>query len=443
MCSPAAVVPALNSSIQGLGMSKYWKSLCEEVAAPLAARTSWSGQSACWERMKQEGCFAGDGRLSWRSAQENLARKGLVPFPEIVPFHPLKRQDLCQHASLGAPLEDATSDEVREAKAWLQSTVAIYVLSLEDKKDSTAAESLAAQGVNFTVLQGVDLALNGSYKEAQKQGSIPVDFNFSHAESASRTMLQGMDGVAGAVGLAASHLQAMQRATDAGDEAPLVLILEDDATLVMDFAVKLKRLVKDEAPCDWVAISLQSACPYGECVSPHLTRVRPNGNEPEERCRHGANFGFYSMLYRKATLPPLMHRLKQTVWDEERPRCLDLDVALASLSGEVAYYAVPKVQAPGMVASGGEDSSRWKNTANAKVDLGKFSGGKPGKHKAKNTTAPKTPVYYSTTITTTSTSRTSTTTTTSTVTISTTSTSTSTVTSTEGHPWWEFWSSWR
>eukprot|EP00959_Pyramimonas_sp_CCMP1952_P405181 8492091-Pyramimonas_sp.AAC.1 len=45
-------------------------------------------------------------------AQENLARRSLVPFPEIVPIHPLRRPELCQHASLGALAGDASAEEV-------------------------------------------------------------------------------------------------------------------------------------------------------------------------------------------------------------------------------------------------------------------------------------------------------------------------------------------
>merc|ERR1711920_859282 len=119
-----------------------------------------------------------------------------------------------------------------------------------------------------------------------------------------------------------------------------------------DFAIKLKRLLETEAPCDWDAISLRSRCPYGECVSPHLTRVWPDGNEPEERCRHGVNYGFFAMLYRLADLEDLHNRLAAVVWDHSRPHCLDVDVALASIADMIAYYAVPGMQEPGFLSEG-------------------------------------------------------------------------------------------
>merc|ERR1712038_2182997 len=126
-----------------------------------------------------------------------------------------------------------------------------------------------------------------------------------------------------------------------GQQQPLAIILEDDVRLEPDFVVKLKQLVENEAPCDWTAISLKSACPHGACVTPHLLRVQPDVNEPLERCRHGGNYGFYGMLYKVSSMGDLHQRLAGTVWDANRPHCLDVDVALASISDQVAYYAVP------------------------------------------------------------------------------------------------------
>jgi len=433
----------MESSVRGLGVSEFWKGLCEGVAGPLASTSSWPGQSPLWERLKQESCYADHGKLSWKQAQENLARRSLVPFPEIVPIHPLRRPELCQHASLGALAGDASAEEVERAKAWLKATVAVYVLVFSKQQDppgGPAGAGLSAQGVDFELLQGLDLARNGSYQMAKQSGAIPAGFDSAKAETASRTMLQGMDGIAGAVGLAASHLQAMGHAASASDGKPLVLILEEDAAPAPDFAVRLRRLVQDEAPCDWVAISLQSACPYGECVTPHLSRVRPNANEPAERCHHGVNFGFYSMLYRRVLLPSLVRRLEQAVWDVERPRCLDVDVALASLADEVAYYAVPKVQVPGLIVSGGEESSRVKNMANAQVQLEETDKqGTQKSHREATVEDEGGPLFYYTTTTTTSTSQTSTTTSSTTSTTTSTSSVTTTVSTTVAAPWWQIW----
>uniref|UniRef100_A0A7S1S1J7 Uncharacterized protein n=1 Tax=Alexandrium catenella TaxID=2925 RepID=A0A7S1S1J7_ALECA len=65
------------------------------------------------------------------------------------------------------------------------------------------------------------------------------------------------------------------------------------------------------------------------------------------------------MLYRADRLPDLRKRLASVVWNSARPRCLDVDVALASISDEVAYYAVPAIQRPGFLSEGDQGSSRW------------------------------------------------------------------------------------
>merc|ERR1711879_574806 len=53
------------------------------------------------------------------------------------------------------------------------------------------------------------------------------------------------------------------------------------------------------------------------------------------------------MLYRTKMLAKVQRLWKRTVFDANRPHCMDVDVALASISDQVAYYAVPAVQDPG------------------------------------------------------------------------------------------------
>merc|ERR1712232_146846 len=186
--------------------------------------------------------------------------------------------------------------------------------------------------------------------------------DFDLAQRRASSDYQGMGGILGTVGCAAAHLNALHIAANNFRLTPtksLALILEDDVELVWDFAVRLKRLLQSEAPCDWEAISLRSRCPYGVCVSPHLTRVLPDGNEPEDRCRHGVNYGFFAMLYRLDALPVLREQLWIRVWDAWHPRCLDVDVAFASISDRFAYYAVPFIQEPGFLSEGGQGSSRF------------------------------------------------------------------------------------
>jgi len=64
------------------------------------------------------------------------------------------------------------------------------------------------------------------------------------------------------------------------------------------------------------------------------------------------------MLYRIDSLATLRTRWQQTVFNEERPHCMDVDVALASMSDEVAYYAVPGVQSYGLIVENHMGSSR-------------------------------------------------------------------------------------
>lgn len=46
------------------------------------------------------------------------------------------------------------------------------------------------------------------------------------------------------------------------------------------------------------------------------------------------------------------------MFNAEHPQCLDVDVAFASMSDEVAYYAVPFVQNPGFLSEIVSTSSR-------------------------------------------------------------------------------------
>merc|ERR1740129_2336174 len=249
------------------------------------------------------------------------------------------------------------------AKTWLANNVAVYVVALpaEAERKQFMQTRMAELGIQFTFLVGVDLRVPGSYAKAKTDGVIPMDFNYQLAD-------QNGGGVAGMVGCAAAHLGAMQTIATGGNQGkPLAVVLEDDVTLETDFAIKLYRIVTAEAPCDWEVISLKSACPFGACVTEHLTRVMPDVNEPDARCRHGVNYGFYGMLYKVQTLNDVRAKLGQRVWDPNTPHCLDVDVALASISDTLGYYAVPYWQAPGLLSMGGHGSTRNDNDA-APVD---------------------------------------------------------------------------
>merc|ERR1719414_1172730 len=67
----------------------------------------------------------------------------------------------------------------------------------------------------------------------------------------------------------------------------------------------------------------------------------------------------HAVLYRTETLGSLQVKWKRTVFDEERPHCMDVDVALASISDQVGYYAIPAVQDPGFLFETNHPSARW------------------------------------------------------------------------------------
>merc|ERR1740121_3322304 len=149
------------------------------------------------------------------------------------------------------------------------------------------------------------------------------------------------------------------------DGSPLAIVLEDDVMVEDDFVERVWHLVLRELPCDWEVTSLYSRCPYGTCVSEHLSRVHPDYDEPHWRCRQGVNWGMQGVLYRTEKLRGFQERWRDTVFDEQRPHCLDVDVALASISDEVAYYAVPSVQEPGFLRETDGGSARWDINQNA------------------------------------------------------------------------------
>lgn len=322
----------------------------------------WQGENWCWQWMKHIGCYHSSGTMTWLEAQNRTASFRLAPPVEEARMEPLAEPGICEHASFGAPVHDAQPEEVNEAQAWFDANVSVFVLNMPDDFDRLQYMStrLRQLGISFERIPGIDMSQSGAYAKAKRSGLISKEFNFSIANAVAKTEYQNMEGIVGTVGCAAAHLRAMAFAVSQGNVTgrPLALILEDDAELEDDFVVKLRRLVTTEAPCDWEAISLRTMCPYGICVSPHLTRVLPDGNEPVDRCRHGVNYGFYAMLYPAHALESVHERLCKTVWNNSRPHCLDVDVALASISNEVAYYAVPGFQNPGFLSTGHVESRR-------------------------------------------------------------------------------------
>jgi len=220
--------------------------------------------------------------------------------------------------------------------------------------------TLSELDIPFEFVDGVDMRIAGALEAAVDEGLIPSSFNMTKAQAEAYRARENMGtsgSIMGTVGCASGHFRAQMRGVKHKPKY-LTLIFEDDVSPEADVIPKLWRLVTAEMPCDWQAVSLYSRCPFGECVSPHLTRVQPDVNEPSWRCRHGVNYGFQGMLYRTSEIEDLQHLWKPVVFDDSRPHCLDVDVALASISDQVRFYAIPAAQNPGFLHEVSMGSSR-------------------------------------------------------------------------------------
>jgi len=349
-CNPSAPVSGMAAAPLSFDLPEKVMEACQKAPGPADA-PHWAGQNWCWEWMKHIGCHLSSGQLSWREAQQAAAEKHLSPYPKVAPMLPLQNPDLCEHTSFGTGVS-ATRSEMKAAKTWFDATVAVYLLNVSGDPDQlrSATSRLWELGIAAEHIEGVNLKVPSEYWKARWAGWVPHHFNITHAEEIARTPFQAMGRVKEALSDAASRLRAMQMTASRNIAKPLVLILEDGAELAPDFVLKLKQLLETEVPCDWDVISLKSMCPHGKCVSPRLTRVLPDGNVPADRCRQGVNGGLWAMLYRRSTLNFVKTRLGKVVWDDARPHCLEVDVALASISDELAYYAVPFMQEPGFLS---------------------------------------------------------------------------------------------
>lgn len=359
-CNASAPESVKKTLVRSFITSDGWRQRCQELEDKPDGTKAFKGRDWCWTWMKSEGCLWVHGHWSWWEAQERLAVQGKAPDPHIWPLRPILNEQLCERPVLGRS-SPYRVEEAQRATKWVLDNVAIYVLNLPSATGrwNKMEAGLNALGLKAERVFGVDMTQPGMFEKARSEGLIPEAYDIVKAQANAEN---DMGGITGTVGVASAHFRALGHANTRRKEKPLTLILEDDTELVNDFSIRLWRLLA-EAPCDWAAISLKSRCAYGECVTPHLTRVRPDGNEPEERCRHGVNYGFYAMLYRAASLDLIWQKLRETVWREDRPHCLDVDVALASISDELPYYAVPSVQEPGFLREGNQGSARYSKNS--------------------------------------------------------------------------------
>lgn len=359
----ASVVPPAAVRPRAFELPAEWRGACEALRRS-ELEWDWPGRNWCWVWVKQEACYT---ERTWWQAQERAAGSGNAPNPAIAMFEALQSRELCDDPALGAALQaDIAAAEREAAYAWFEQAVSVYVVNLPTAMDrwTHISSRLRDLGILATRVSGIDFSAPGALQRAQTDGLVPASWDLAEAEQNMRRLLAGSTPEAtarylrefglGTAGCTAAHLRAMRMAgqLERWKKRPLALILEDDVWLEDDFVVRLHRLLQHEAPCDWDVISLRSQCPFGECISPHLTRVQPDGNEPAVSCRKGVNFGFFAMLYRADRLQALTDRLGHVVWDTTKIGCLANDVALAAISDEVAYYAVPTSQMPSFLRHG-------------------------------------------------------------------------------------------
>jgi len=312
----------------------------------------------CWVGYKSECHRHLKEHRPWGAIQAAAAERGATVPREVGPYDPLLGPELCDRREAGKA-RGFTRSETAAANAWFDRSVAVFVLNLETdlQRWESISARLEALNIEATHVAGVDMRHNASLEDAKAAGWVPSDYNFTAAQETSFSPKQQMGSILGTLGCASGHFKAQDAALASG--APLAVVLEDDVWLEEDFKVRLWSLVTEELPCDWNVVSLYSRCPYGRCVSKHLMRVDKDENEPAWGCHHGVNWGMQGVLYRTATLRAVQGPWKRTVFDEARPHCMDVDVALAAISDEVGYYAVPSVQDPGFLHEMDQGSARW------------------------------------------------------------------------------------
>jgi len=312
----------------------------------------------CWSGFKAK-CHANlKAHKSWADLQDMAAEAGIAPPRADGSFTPLEEPELCDRPSHGKSRK-YLAHERASARDWFRTRVRVYVLNMPEDKErwSMISQRLRALDIQASRVLGVDLRKPNALETAKLAGWVPLTFNFTRAQHTALSKKQSMGSILGTMGCASAHFKAQKQAMD--DGIPLALILEDDSFPVDDFIERLWSLVREELPCDWQVASLMSRCPYGKCVSPHLSRVQPDANEPAWRCRQGVNWGFQGVLYRTSTLPQVQKLWRNQVFNEDRPHCADLDVALASISDRVGYYVVPAGQDPGFLNETNHRSARY------------------------------------------------------------------------------------
>ncbi|CAE7291396.1 unnamed protein product [Symbiodinium pilosum] len=302
----------------------------------------------CWVGVKEQ-CHSNlKTPRSWATWRKEAFKNGMAPSPEDAPFSGLENEELCDGTKHGIP-KPYHPDDAKRASAWFRKHVKVYVLNLPKfyNRWDVVSKRLWELGIAAERVIGVDMQEPGSYNDAKAKGWIPRGFDIGKTQAKAFSPEQQVGKILGTVGCAAAHFKAQGQILY--EKPTLGLVLEDDSWLMDDFVVQLWRIVTQELPCDWDVLQLLGRCSYGKCVSEHLARIQPDANEPKRICHEGVNWGMHGVLYRTEHLEKIQWKWKQTVFNPEVPHCLDIDVALASISDEVNYYSIPNSQQPGLL----------------------------------------------------------------------------------------------
>lgn len=352
LCNGEGPIPPVGPkhwSVSPMLMEKCWSHV--NLRKNRTSRWKVSERNWCWVAYKDmchRSGLRGDKHMSWNDIYNmvELESPGLARQAEL--FHPLDFPEVCDRIH-PEDSEPASPEEQSAAYAWARVNLSVYVLNLEQDVEKWKSISGRLKELDITAVrvEGMDMRKPGTLIAAKHQGYIPREFNFGRAQQVAYQQKHNHGSLLGTLGCATAHFKAQAKAIASGSS--LALVLEDDVSLVDDFIPRLWKLVTTELPCDWHVVSLNSRCTYGRCVSRHLARVLPDSNEPASRCRYGVTFGTQGVLYRVEHLPTLQALWKAVVFNESRPLCMDVDVALASIADQVGFYAVPAVQVPGFL----------------------------------------------------------------------------------------------
>lgn len=357
LCNPRLLVPELN-------FSRRWRldseslEICEQRNEHHFGWQWPHNRNWCWIGYKAM-CHAHlKAHRPWRVFQEWAANDNRTAPRATHPFDPLEDAEVCDRPASGRS-RAWTAREQHRARVWFRTHVRVYVLNMrtDTKRWEMIAGRLRDLQIEATRVYGVDMRQPKTMQTAMLAGWVPKAYNFTKAQDTAYSKKHAMGSILGTLGCASAHFKAQKEALEGG--SPLAVVLEDDSWPVEDFVERLWSLVHRELPCDWEVVSLASRCPYGKCVSRRLSRVQPDHNEPAWRCHQGVNWGMQGVLYRTALLKDVQRVWQQQVFDESRPHCMDVDVALASISDRVAYYAVPSGQDPGFLKETNHPSARW------------------------------------------------------------------------------------